>query len=65
MDEILQQLDEAPPRLDEARTLYRTLYQSKNQLADFHVEPQETPEWAKLNERIDQITSMLATTLKT
>ena len=65
IDETLDRLDQNPPLLDEARSIYRTAYQSKNQLADFHVEPRESTNWVTLNKRIGAIMVDISKMLKT
>ena len=64
VDEMIARLSEDAPDLREVRSLYRTLYQSKGVLADFHVEPGEAQDWVALNRRLDIIMRTIAAELQ-
>ena len=64
IDEMIARLSENPPDLHGVRSLYRTLYQSKTLLADFHVEPGQAIDWVALNGRLDILMRTIAARLQ-
>jgi hypothetical protein len=59
VDAILHCISTSPVENDNAASIFRTLYQSKGQLADFHVERDASPDWAELNLRVHRILEKL------
>ena len=64
VDEMIVRLSEAPPNPHDLRSLYRSLYQSKIQLADFHIEPGQAQDWVDVNRRLDALMRTIAARLR-